>query len=91
MFIKTITGTGTIDFTLHVSDIETSVPNLTIKPSSLPSKGVLTAYGSNADTNTAYAINAITYTSHANMELAHALSLRTRSFHSFRARGSSRK
>jgi len=64
-FTKTITETGKIDFSAFVSDHETTDPNLTIKLTSKPSKGVLTVGSSNAATNTAYAISAITYTSNA--------------------------
>jgi len=64
-FTKTITETGKIDFSAFVSDHETTDPNLTIKLTSKPSKGVLTVGSSNAATNTAYAVSAITYTSNA--------------------------
>jgi len=64
-FEKAITGTDTIDFSKHVSDVETNVANLTIKVETLPSKGVLTASNATAVEGTAYAISAITYTSNA--------------------------
>jgi len=65
-FTKTITETDTIDFSAHVSDQETTDADLTIKLTSLPTKGVLTVSGSDAVESTAYAVSVITYTSNAN-------------------------
>jgi len=62
-FTKTITTTGTIDFSAHVSDHETADADLIIKVTSLPTKGKLTVFGATAATGTAYAVDAITYTS----------------------------
>merc|ERR1712196_274300 len=61
----TITTSATIDFSSHVSDPESTDANLKIKPTALPTKGVLTVNGSNAAINTQYGVNVITYTSNA--------------------------
>ena len=62
-FTETVTQSGVIDFSEHVSDVESSDANLQIVLVTLPTNGVLTVSGTNAELDNAYGINALTYTS----------------------------
>ena len=62
-FTETVTQTAVIDFSEHVSDVESSDANLQIALETLPTNGVLTVSGTNAELDNAYGINALTYTS----------------------------
>jgi len=61
-FSETITQSGVIDFSEHVDDTETIDSNLQIVLVTLPTNGVLTESGTNAELDNAYGFNALTYT-----------------------------
>jgi hypothetical protein len=64
-FTQAVTGSQLIDFSPHISDVESADNLLKIELVTKPTKGVLSVAAGAADVNVEYGVNALTYTSNA--------------------------